>query len=116
MTTPPDPSRDPRLELPEALTKPIPPSRFDPLKGQVAPGERPAGKGDGGVNMAGMSRAYGLAIEFVVYIVVCAGIGWAVDRFVVGGGQTWTVVGAGFGLFGAGYRAFKVSQQMSDSK
>lgn len=66
---------------------------------------------DGGVASTG--RAYGIAIEFVVYIGVCAGIGWLVDRYVVGSAQTWTIVGLAFGLIGATIRIMKAVGKMT---
>lgn len=105
----PPTGRDPRLEIPEALRTPVRTSRYDALKGQA---DGPVTPKDQGVNMAGVSRAYGLAIEFIVYILVCGGLGHLADRYVVGSGQLWTVVGAAFGLIGAGFRAYRVAGQL----
>lgn len=71
-----------------------------------------ASKGSG---LSGLSAGYALATEFLVYVGVCAALGWAVDRYVVGGGQVWTVVGAAFGLAGGVYRMIKGSQSMYEA-
>lgn len=62
--------------------------------------------------ISGLSAGYALATEFLVYLGVCAAVGWAVDRYVVGSGQVWTVVGAAFGLMGGVYRMIKGSSTM----
>jgi F0F1-type ATP synthase assembly protein I len=59
--------------------------------------------------LSGLSVGYALATEFLVYLGVCAALGWAVDRYVVGGGQVWTVVGAALGLIGGVYRMIRGS-------
>lgn len=65
-----------------------------------------------GSGLSGLSAGYALATEFLVYLGVCAAVGWAVDRYVVGGGQVWTVVGAAFGLMGGVYRMIRGSSSM----
>jgi F0F1-type ATP synthase assembly protein I len=62
--------------------------------------------------MRGMSRAYALAIEFIVYVGVCGGLGYLVDTYAVGKGQTWTVVGMAFGLLGAMIRLVRASKSL----
>ncbi|MBL0871661.1 MAG: AtpZ/AtpI family protein [Phycisphaerales bacterium] len=69
-----------------------------------------AAKGSG---LSGLSAGYALATEFLVYLGVCTALGWAVDRYVVGGGQLWTVVGAAFGLIGGGGRVFRRAVSMA---
>lgn len=82
-----------------------PPPHFDPIP------ERPrAPKPQHDLSPIG--QAYGIAFEFGVYLIVCAGAGWLVDRYVAGGGKTWTVVGAVFGLIGGGVRIVRAAQKM----
>ncbi|HLP83249.1 MAG TPA: AtpZ/AtpI family protein [Phycisphaerales bacterium] len=64
-------------------------------------------------NMSGLSKGYALAIEFLVFLLVCGGAGWAIDTYVVGSGSLWTVIGGAFGLCGAIYRAYKASQSLT---
>jgi F0F1-type ATP synthase assembly protein I len=64
-------------------------------------------------NMSGLSKGYALAIEFIVFLLVCGAVGWAVDKYVVGNGSLWTVVGGAFGLAGAIWRAYKTSQSLT---
>lgn len=71
-------------------------------------------KGAGGV-MGTTGRAYGIAVEFVVYIGVCAGLGWLVDRYVIGGGQTGLIVGGAFGLVGATIRIVRAMGRLANT-
>ncbi len=102
---PPTPD-DPRLEIPESLRTPVDRSALQsgPLKQAPKGVQTP---------MSGISLAYALAIEFVVYIGVCAGLGYLIDRFAAGGGVTWTVVGAVFGLVGAVIRLMRASAKLN---
>lgn len=65
--------RDPSLDIPEALRTPV--DRPESLKQAE---EGPAASA--GVS-PGMARAWGIAFDFIVTLLVCMGLGWAVDRW-----------------------------------
>jgi F0F1-type ATP synthase assembly protein I len=63
-------------------------------------------------DLSPIGQAYGMAFEFGVYLIVCAGMGWLADQYVVGSGKTWTVVGAGFGLVGGAVRLIRSTRKL----
>lgn len=48
-------------------------------------------------------RVSGMGIELLGAILLCGGVGWLVDRYVVGGGARWLTVGALLGIAVGGY-------------
>lgn len=100
--------RDPRLEIPEILRTPVKRPEYPDQLSPKSAGHTPD------VNMAGLSKGYALAIEFMVFMIVCGGAGYVVDRYVVQGGQTWTVVGTVCGLIGGCIRAYRTMKTLSD--
>ncbi len=69
-------------------------------------------KPTGPTTTSSMSIAYGLAFELGVYLIVCTAAGWLADRYLVGSGRTWTLVGAGFGLVGGMIRTIRGAAKM----
>lgn len=85
---------------------PLPePPKFDPIP------QRPKAAQSGSA-LSPMGKAYGIAFEFGVYLIVCAGVGWLADRYLVGSGQTWTVTGALFGMLGGGIRTVRATLRL----
>jgi ATP synthase protein I len=83
---PPNPSKDPRLEIPEVLRTPVRKSQYDPVSGSKS-NRYPA------VDTSVMGRAWGIAFDFVITVLVGAGLGWGLDRW-----QGWSPVGLMVGL------------------
>jgi ATP synthase protein I len=63
------PSRDPRLEIPQALRDPVRHPSLEPKKPSVM---------SGSIGEAGTALAIG--VDFLVMIVAGAGVGWLADR------------------------------------
>ena len=58
-------------------------------------------------------QVYAIALEFVVFTVVCGGIGWGID-YLAGTGKVWMTIGFIVGILGGGYRF--VRQALAASK
>jgi ATP synthase protein I len=82
---PPDAPRDPRLDIPDVLTKPVKKPDYDPTHGKKS--ARPAS----GDDVRGMGRAWAIAMDFVFTIVAGALLGWGFDWW--RGTKPWGVLG-----------------------
>lgn len=80
------PSRDPRLEIPEALRDPVRHPSLDPKKPTVM---------GGSIGEAGTALAIG--IDFLVIVAAGGGLGWLADRQ-FGWGPAGVIVGSVVGM------------------
>jgi ATP synthase protein I len=86
----PAPAPDPRLTIPEVLRQPAKLPDYDPVVGTK---EARAEAHD----VAGMGRAWAMALDFVFSVLAGALIGWLADRW-RGSLPLWTLVGLGLGF------------------
>jgi F0F1-type ATP synthase assembly protein I len=93
----PDASRDPRLQIPETLTRPVPKSNYDPLYGSKE-GRRDSG--ESASDTKAMGKAWAIAMNFVFTIIAGLLLGWGFD--VWRGTRPWGLLGGlVFGFVGA---------------
>jgi F0F1-type ATP synthase assembly protein I len=100
---PPEPPRDPRLEIPESLRTPIRKPDYDPVYGDKA--SRP--KTD---DLSNVGRGWAIALDFVFTILAGAGLGWLIDRW-RHSLPLWTMVGLGLGFVTAFIRIVRATQR-----
>ena len=87
----------PNIE-PDLSRAPPPPPWQSIALPKPLPGSLPVTKGGGGkVSLSPGWELYGLATEFIVFILVFTGIGWAVDRY-AGTGKIGVMVGSLLGI------------------
>jgi F0F1-type ATP synthase assembly protein I len=100
-SSPPGPG-DPRLEIPEVLRGATPRPDYDPVYGDRA--HRPKR-----TDVSGMARAWAWSFEFVITILVGAGLGWLADAW-RHSTPLWTMVGLGVGFVSAFMRIIRATQ------
>lgn len=100
--------RDPRLEIPEVLRKPVPQGNFDPVYGSATHRPKP-------LNLEGAGRAWGTAMNFVFTIIAGLALGLAFDKWQ----KTipWgTLIGLTIGFVAAFYQIVRQTQREERSK
>ncbi len=109
--TDPNAARDPRLDIPEVLRRPVEPSNYDPVYGDRAgrgSGKRGPRAGPG--DFASVGKAWGVAGNFVFTIIAGALVGWLIDRW-RGSLPVATLIGLGLGFATAFIRIIRQTQR-----
>lgn len=95
--------RDPRLEIPEILRRPVEPSNYDPVYGSQS--SRPTTP-----ELAGAVKAWAIALDFVVTIIAGAGLGYLADRW-LHTLPAGTLIGLALGFGAAFVRIVRATQR-----
>ncbi len=103
---PPEPKRDPRLEIPEVLR-----GGSGGTKG-LSDGEGGEDRGDRGGTYSAAARAWGIGFDFVSTILVGVFLGWLLDRWVTPS-PAGVLGGLGVGFVMAFVRIIKASARES---